>query len=195
MEKAENKNETLSLVEENLKREWPLDADGFPHRKAARIVLINSLGQAYLIQGHDYFDLSHCWWFTVGGGLEPEEDLRDGALRELFEETGLRVEAERLAGPVLSRKATFHFARETRKQDELFFILRVSEAEQEVIDSGKGRALTALEKQVHDCEGWFSAAELVQLSQAGEKVYPTGFAQMLESWAISWDGVMREIAE
>ena len=35
------------------------------------------------------------WWFTPGGGLDPGESHRDGAVRELFEETGLRCEAER----------------------------------------------------------------------------------------------------
>lgn len=36
------------------------------------------------------------WWTLPGGGLEHGEDPRDGALRELTEETGLTGEVERL---------------------------------------------------------------------------------------------------
>src|SRR5690349_14810183 len=31
-------------------------------------------------------------WFTLGGGIEPGETTREAAEREVFEETGLRVE-------------------------------------------------------------------------------------------------------
>lgn len=49
--------------------------------------------------------------------------LRDGACRELSEETGLVLDPGRLIGPVLRRHATFHFALEMRRQDEEFFIV------------------------------------------------------------------------
>lgn len=37
-------------------------------------------------------------WQTVGGGMDPGEEPADAALREAFEETGLRVELGRVIG-------------------------------------------------------------------------------------------------
>jgi 8-oxo-dGTP pyrophosphatase MutT (NUDIX family) len=31
------------------------------------------------------------WWFTIGGGIADGEDSRTAAVRETFEETGLRM--------------------------------------------------------------------------------------------------------
>ena len=39
-------------------------------------------------------------WITPGGGVDPGESAEEGAIRELFEETGLRVET--LGNPVWS---------------------------------------------------------------------------------------------
>lgn len=40
------------------------------------------------------------FWVTPGGGVEAGESLRATAVRELAEETGLRVEPDELVGPV-----------------------------------------------------------------------------------------------
>lgn len=184
----------MDLVKENIEQEWPLDAAGIPHRQAARVVLIDSNNETYLIHGHDYADTAHNWWFTVGGGLQGEL-LRDGAARELFEETGLQVDPTRLVGPVLFRKSTFKFLFETRKQDEYFFLLNITESERAHIDSGIGRALTELESEVLDGARWFAVNEISELLARGETVYPLGFAQMLQGWINGWDGKMLEIEE
>ena len=43
------------------------------------------------------------WWEFPGGDLEPGEDPNDAAVREVFEESGLRI-----ASPVLLRTWTYH---------------------------------------------------------------------------------------
>ena len=41
-------------------------------------------------------------WFVIGGGIDPGETAVQAAVREAFEETGLRVEATRLSGVITS---------------------------------------------------------------------------------------------
>lgn len=105
--------------------EWSPDADGVPHRRAARVVVFDPEGRVLLVHGHDFDDVDHSWWFTVGGGLG-EEGPREGAVRELREETGVSADPSRLVGPVLLRSDEFRFAARTVRQDEVFFVLAVS---------------------------------------------------------------------
>ncbi|PTK34607.1 hypothetical protein BUZ45_11670, partial [Staphylococcus hominis] len=104
---AENKNNTAQEISDQIEQEWPLDAQGFPHRCAARVVIFDAQGEVYLIKGHDFADIHHAWWVTVGGGKMDGETDREAAARELTEETGLRVDQNRLVGPVLYRESIF----------------------------------------------------------------------------------------
>ena len=72
--------------------EWSPDTDGILRRSAARVILFDPEGRIFLIRGHDVGDLEHTWWFTVGGGIDSSENPRDGACRELLEETGYKSE-------------------------------------------------------------------------------------------------------
>ena len=58
----------------------------------------------YLERGDQYLmlhrtkkenDLNHDKWIGVGGGIEPGETPEQGLLREVFEETGIRVRVDR----------------------------------------------------------------------------------------------------
>lgn len=48
--------------------DWPLDADGYPHREAARVLLFDDAGRLLLAKGHDEDQPERHWWFTIGGG-------------------------------------------------------------------------------------------------------------------------------
>lgn len=165
--------------------EWTRGPDGLLCRDAARVVLFDPQGRTFLIRGHDIDDEEHCWWFTVGGGLAAGENPREGACRELAEETGLTVDAQRLIGPVLRRSAHFRFVRETRRQDEVFFLLHLSAAEAQ--QAGAGRVLTDLEQEVLDEFRWWPVGELEELA-ARESLYPVGFASFARTWLDGWDG-------
>ncbi|MBS4876204.1 MAG: NUDIX domain-containing protein, partial [Actinomyces sp.] len=67
--------------------DWPVDADGYPHREAARVLLFDDRGRVLLAKGHDEDQPERFWWFTIGGGIEEGEDPRGAAVREVFEET------------------------------------------------------------------------------------------------------------
>lgn len=181
---ANNKN----LVSES----WELDADGVPHREASRVIIRRGDGAVYLIHGHDIDDTEHSWWFTVGGGLDGDTPV-EGARRELFEETGLRVESERFVGPVLERSAQFHFVHETRRQDEHFYLLDVSA--DEAASARGGYQLTELEKQLLDDFRWWTPDEIEAAEAAGETFYPVGLVRILRALWPRWNGVLLQQTE
>jgi 8-oxo-dGTP pyrophosphatase MutT (NUDIX family) len=72
-------------------------------------VLIVSEGQALVVKGW----LGSGKWVLPGGGLHRGEDAKAGALRELYEETGLRLQPEDLQdggfGKVTDSGLTFRY--------------------------------------------------------------------------------------
>lgn len=60
---------------------------GLPYRPCVGIMLVNGDGQAFVGKRIDTREGD--WWQMPQGGVDPGEDLRDAALRELAEETGL----------------------------------------------------------------------------------------------------------
>lgn len=170
--------------------DWVPDDDGVPHRNAARVVLFDSVGRVFLLNGHDGHDIDHQWWFTVGGGLEPGEAPREAAVREVFEETGLKLDPGDLIGPVLDRSAEFHFFNVMARQDELFFIARL-DSEAPVLAPAQP---TAMEETVLDGNAWFFPAEIGTLSERAH-VFPRQLASMTANWWSGWDGICVELTE
>ena len=73
------------------------------HRETARILLHSRFEQVFLLLTH--FDPEVQLpprWITPGGGIDTGESIIEAAVRELFEETGLRVDPEILGAPVWS---------------------------------------------------------------------------------------------
>ena len=95
-------------------------------RTSARVLLLDGLGRLLLFRGGDpAAPEGGTWWFTPGGGLDPDESLVDGAARELFEETGLRCDPAALGEPVHAEQTLFEFAGMKLLQHSTFFVLRV----------------------------------------------------------------------
>ena len=144
------------------------------------------------MRGHDIDDVNHAWWFTVGGGLDVGEDARQAACREMREETGLVVTPERLEGVVLRRQALFHFVRETRRQYEDFFLVRLSDDEAQVV--GNKHSFTAGEERVIDDMRWWSFEDLDELARR-EAVYPLVLPSRVHDWYEGWDGMCDVVVE
>ncbi|MFT3942818.1 MAG: NUDIX domain-containing protein [Ancrocorticia sp.] len=196
MTEKRNGNGLTPRQQAEVDSEWSPDADGILRRSAARVLLFDSRGRIFLIRGHDVGDTEHSWWFTVGGGIDAHEDPRDGACRELLEETGLVLSPERLLGPVLRRHATFHFVLEMRRQDEEFFIAFVDDDEAARV--GKNHRLTALEKEVLDEMRWWYPHDIVSVESSGTAhatFYPRGIADLAGSLWAGWDGSCPEVWE
>jgi ADP-ribose pyrophosphatase YjhB (NUDIX family) len=89
-------------------RDWtgaPVDAMPNKIQAGTSALILNAHGQILLQQRED-----NQHWAMPGGRLDPGEDLRTCCIREVFEETGLRVEIKRLIG-VYSDPRQFMIAR------------------------------------------------------------------------------------
>lgn len=167
--------------------EWVPGPDGVPFRRGARILLLDPADRLLMVRGHDMDEPERGWWFTVGGGIDPGESARVAAVRELREETGLRLEPEVLHGPVLRRSAVFAFLRHTVRQDEEFFLARVQEPG-DLTDAG----WTAVERAFMDEIRWWHLDELARVT---DEVFPVGLVDLVRGLLPGWDGVTRHVDE
>ncbi|WP_338401710.1 NUDIX hydrolase [Flaviflexus huanghaiensis] len=175
--------------------EWTLGPDGLLERTAARVVMFDREGRLFLLRGHDSEDPHHTWWFTPGGGLDVGEDAHVGAARELFEETGLKVNPDRLIGPVMERTAVFRFTFQNRRQFEKFFLLHVDNDEVDAVSTWNQDHLTELERDVLDEIAWWTIDEIEHAQGRGTHIYPLSIATHARQWWNDWDGTVIHVNE
>jgi 8-oxo-dGTP pyrophosphatase MutT (NUDIX family) len=132
-------------------------------RLAARVLLIDEADRVLLFHGIDPADPTDDYWVTPGGGLESGESPVQGAVRELFEETGLRVDPAELGEPVFRNVVEFSFDGRRYRQEQDFFLLRVPSWEVDTTN------FDDIERVAMDGHRWWLADEL---ASTGERYYP-----------------------
>lgn len=138
------------------------------YRQAARVI-VTANERVLLMADSDPGVPNSGWWVTPGGGIDDDEDWLDAAVRELFEETGLRIEREQLRGPVASRVVRHGYCDRVLVQQEMFFRLDLDE---QFEPSSAG--FTAEEQQTMQGFGWFSVDEMSRL-----QVWPAELANLV----------------
>ena len=139
-------------------------------RRAARVVLVDRADRTLLLRGGDPARPGLRWWFTPGGGLNEGETSAEGAARELYEETGLRVEPADLGDPVWHQVTQFSYDNRKYRQEQDFYLVRVPEWQ---IDT---TGFDVEEQRTIDDHRWWTAAEL---DTTAETVYPENLAELL----------------
>ncbi|MEU6076669.1 NUDIX domain-containing protein [Micromonospora sp. NPDC047074] len=140
-------------------------------RRAARVLLVDAAGRLLLFSGADPARPEHGrWWFTPGGGLDPGESYPECAARELAEEIGLRLPASAFGPPVHRDVTEFPFDGVWYRQEQEFFLVRVTGHE---VDTA---GFSEIERATVAAHRWWSPDEL---AGTGERYYPTDLPAVL----------------
>lgn len=125
-------------------------------RAAARVVVV--CAGRYLVQ--ERFDPglpAARWLSTPGGGIDPGEDARQAAVRELGEELGVDVDPAELRGPVARRVVIHGYTDQIAEQAEEYFVWEVGAEFTPTI-----RLQTPREQVSSGAWGWFDEAGLAE---------------------------------
>ena len=142
-------------------------------RPAARLLVTDPLGRVLLFRfAHRTGALAGLsYWATPGGGVDANETFEQAAIRELWEETGMRVDHP---GPQIGqRQVVLQLADgEYVNEDERYFHVRV--ASNRLSTAG----WTAYERECMTDHHWWEQDEL---AQASEKIWPEDLLDLLKA--------------
>jgi 8-oxo-dGTP pyrophosphatase MutT (NUDIX family) len=144
-------------------------------RKTARVLLLDTAGRLLLMRMHDPnvggadgAVLRDAYWVTIGGEIDPGEDIAAAARREVAEETGL--DDVRLGPPVWYTEHVLTVRGEPRLLQETFV---VAFAESSELSDARW---TELERAVVKGLKWWEPHDL---STSGDTFFPTSLKENL----------------
>ncbi len=141
-------------------------------RRAARVLILAD-DSVLLIKGFDPArGDTAAWWLTPGGGRDDGESLEEAAVREVFEETGLRVSVDDIGPVVATRVADFEFDGRQYHQEEAFFAVTVDAF------TPHGDGWDEVEQRMLLEHRWWTVEEL---AATDETVYPVEIVALLRA--------------
>ena len=122
-------------------------------RSTARVLPVDLEGRVLLLHGWDPRHRDQPFWFTIGGAADPGESLREAGARELYEETRISVEPERLGEPIAQNSVEFSWGGHRIAQEQTFYAVAVGSAAVSL------EGLDQWERATTDKYGWLSAED------------------------------------
>lgn len=139
-------------------------------RSTVRVLLIDDRDRILLFADSDPGIPGARWWITPGGGIDPGESERVAAVRELEEETGLRVAEVDLLGPTMRRTVVHGYSDVIIDQNDVFYACWVPAFEVSTAGHTEEELLTMAEHR------WWTREEL---AATDEEIWP---AVLLDLW-------------
>lgn len=141
-------------------------------RRAVRVLVLDEDDRMLLFKDSDLgLDPVAHWWVTPGGGVDPGESDLEAAVRELWEETGLVVDAGQLVGPLLTRVVVHGYSDKVVDQLEVFYVVRVTAFDVDTTSHTEEEQLT-----VADIRWW----TLPDLAATDDDVWPRDLLAVLD---------------
>jgi 8-oxo-dGTP pyrophosphatase MutT (NUDIX family) len=144
-------------------------------RWAVRVVLLDSGGRVLLFHALLPERSATGWWELPGGGIDPGESYLDAAVREIGEETGLRISPQQVGPPAWRRDATWHARGVRRLQHEVVVLARLAADRPEITDAGQ----TPEELEDYVGARWWEVADI---AASRERFYPGRLPELLPAF-------------